>query len=520
MPEPLKPTDVGFGTPWADQIAFLRDKLQLPSERWDDIGKGANDKAIIFAGAMKADLVNDLHQAVLTTAEAGGSERDFQKQFEQIVAKHGWTGWTGEGSAAGTAWRAGIIYQTNMATSYAAGRWRQLMDPAFRQLAPYWRYNHADGVAHPRPAHVAWHGVTLRWDHEFWQTHFCPNGWRCHCWVNAVAKPGPGDKTEPPAGWDKVSEATGAPVGIDRGWDYAPGAARHLELQEFIDAKLIRLDGPIGDALRQHVKPVLEPTARKKPETLDEYIVAGREVIAKLPAFEAGAAEWHTAMFDALRQEVRLGTPAKLASTGQAASAVKEASRLYPAAWVERADRAGPLFAKATQGRAFALTLDRDYPGLNLPVFGLVRDLKAGHGYITVRTGDVVTAVHEYGHRLQKTVPGLDDIFQELHRRRVANDPVRRIRDVGPRYAHYGPDELTREDHYVDAYQGREYKVDHGRAQPGGAHEVLTMAFEAIVGAASPRLRGRAFDGLTRMFSHDREMVELVLGLLFKFTPA
>lgn len=173
---PTTPLNIGFGTPWADQIDFLRQKLRLPTERWDDIQRAAHDRAFIVAGAAKADLLADLQDAVTRAAEMGMGVAQFRREFLAVVAKHGWTGWTGEGSAAGEAWRARIIYQTNMANSYAAGRYRQLTDPDYLRLRPYWRYIHSDGVAHPRPQHLAWHGLTLPHDHPFWQTHFAPNG--------------------------------------------------------------------------------------------------------------------------------------------------------------------------------------------------------------------------------------------------------------------------------------------------------------------------------------------------------
>jgi len=58
----------GFGTPFQAQIDFLRQKLQLPTDRWDDIIRSAHDRAFIVAGAAKADLLADLHQAVIERA--------------------------------------------------------------------------------------------------------------------------------------------------------------------------------------------------------------------------------------------------------------------------------------------------------------------------------------------------------------------------------------------------------------------------------------------------------------------
>lgn len=248
----------GFNTPFFEQLEFFRQKLNLPSERWDDILKSAHDRAFIVAGAMKADVVEDLRAAVDEGIELGTGLEAFRKNFRRIVQKHGWTGWTGEGSAAGEAWRTKVIYQTNMATSYAAGRYRQLTDPAFLALRPYWRYVHDDSVLYPRPHHLAWGNarLTLRHDHPFWQTHFPPCGWGCHCRCVPVAAPADGDATEPPAGWNE-RDAKGNLPGIDKGFDYAPGASTLRPLKDFIDQKLIRLDAPIGAAMYEALAPVL-----------------------------------------------------------------------------------------------------------------------------------------------------------------------------------------------------------------------------------------------------------------------
>lgn len=252
----------GFNTPFDAQIEYLRAKLALPTERWGEIQAAAHDRAFVVAGAAKADLVADLQAAIVQRAEDGLGLQAFRKDFREIVARHGWTGWAGEGTKQGEAWRTKVIYQTNMATSYAAGRYKQLTDPAYMRLRPYWRYLHSDSVQHPRPHHLSWHGITLLHDHEFWKTHFAPNGFGCECRIVAVGKR-EGEASaraglgEPPEDWNKIDEKTGAPVGIDRGFEHAPGAATNWPLQRFINDKLLQLDAHIGAAMWQELRPAL-----------------------------------------------------------------------------------------------------------------------------------------------------------------------------------------------------------------------------------------------------------------------
>ncbi|WP_119352929.1 phage minor head protein [Azohydromonas sediminis] len=213
-----------FRRPFSEQVAFFRGKLGnlVPTATWRDIMRSQHDRAFMVAGAAKADLLADLAAAVDKAIAEGESLQAFRKRFGQIVQKNGWHGWTGEGTKAGTNWRTRVIYRTNMATSYAAGRLAQL------QNFPLWVYRHS-GAEHPRLQHKAWDGMVLPADHEFWKTHFPPNGWGCGCRVagassaNAARRLG-GDPgyDAPPAGWD-ARDAKGRMPGIDEGWDYMPG---------------------------------------------------------------------------------------------------------------------------------------------------------------------------------------------------------------------------------------------------------------------------------------------------------
>ena len=265
MPLKISPTQAAFnargdGTfnkPFAEQVDFIQQKLNLPTERYDDILKSAHDRAFVVAGAMKADLLNDLRQAVDRSIAEGKSIQWFRKEFDNIVAKHGWTGWTGEGTKAGRDWRTRVIYRTNLSTSYAAGRWQQLNDPDLLKRRPYWKYIHNDTVLHPRPLHQSWSGMVLRHDDPFWQTHFPPNGWGCRCRVTAVSAreykghPAPDDGTYIYKSKDGVEHVL--PKGIDYGWDYAPGASLSTPLQDFAQKKAADLPAKIAQDFSKSV---------------------------------------------------------------------------------------------------------------------------------------------------------------------------------------------------------------------------------------------------------------------------
>lgn len=222
-----------FGKPFAEAIAAFRLRLGnlVPTARWDDIWQAQHDRAFMVAGAMKADLLADLAQAVDKAISRGTSLEEFRRDFRRIVEEQGWHGWTGEGTKGGEAWRTRVIYRTNMRTSYAAGRMAQLVEAKF----PLWVYRHG-GSVEPRVIHLGWDGLVLPPDHPFWATHAPPNGWGCSCYVvgarsfKGAERLGGSPGKQLPDGWQKLDPKTGAPVGIDKGWAYAPGASAAAEI--------------------------------------------------------------------------------------------------------------------------------------------------------------------------------------------------------------------------------------------------------------------------------------------------
>jgi hypothetical protein len=288
------PTDIrgAFRLTFAEQVNFFHQKINLPSEHWDDIRHEAHDRGFIVAGAKKADLLADLDTAVSKAIDKGTGLDVFRKDFRKIVAERGWHGWTGEGTAAGEAWRTRVIWETNLLTSYAAGRYAQLTDPELLARCPFWKYVHSDSVLNPRPQHVAWNGLVLRHDHPFWQTHYPPNGWLCHCWVTAVAAPDPDDKTEPPPGWDTPDKKTGRLPGIDKGWAYAPGASVADELQRVVAEKAAKLPPELAAPFLEEMSAFYVEQAKRAGGDVSEEAAKTLAQSARVSKAEGDARAW------------------------------------------------------------------------------------------------------------------------------------------------------------------------------------------------------------------------------------
>jgi hypothetical protein len=317
--------------PFAEAIAYLRAKVDLETDRWDDIEGQAHDRYFTVAGAAKADLLADLHEAVRKGIDDGTTLETFLADFDRAVAKHGWTGWTGSDTEDGRAWRTRTIYGTNLRTAYQAGRHAQHLEGAAER--PYLQYHHADGVESPRPLHLQWDGLILRIDDPWVATHYTPNGWGCRCYWTSLAprdlarmgKSGP-DRT-PDDGTYVHTDRDGIPHtlprGIDYGWDHTPGATRDLVAE--VRSKAARLPGRIGEDLLADIESpppaplrVFEPQATAK-KAADYAVAADLADVADYTGVKAEVAnEWNRSLFDHLQRFPALGQQQKFVGAAQA----------------------------------------------------------------------------------------------------------------------------------------------------------------------------------------------------------
>lgn len=224
-----------FGVVFQEALDFHRQKVSLPSAGWRDLTGRAHDRAFVVAGAMKEGLLADLRTEIDRGLAGKTTLTEFRTRFDAIVEKHGWTGWTGEDTEAGRAWRTRVIYETNLKTAYAAGRYAQMTDPDVVKVYRFWRYRHGyyRRPAEPRPEHVSWDGLTLIWSDPWWETHYPPNDWECSCGVETMsARELKAEGREPdaappvttrPVRDPRTGETLQVPDGVGLGWDHAPG---------------------------------------------------------------------------------------------------------------------------------------------------------------------------------------------------------------------------------------------------------------------------------------------------------
>ncbi len=213
-----------------EQIDFLKQKRVKPTKSSLDAQKGVHDRAFVVAGVTDTAMLEEFQAAIIDADENGRYVDDFAKDFDRLVEKYGWE-YRGERN-----WRIRTIFETNIRTSFMAGRLKQMRDPDVVKLRPYWQYLHGESRTPlvPRKQHVAWNNRIMMWDDPWWNTHFPPNDWLCSCGVRTLSrrdlqrlgKTGP-DEAPKDAFLPVIDRSTGQmvmqPQGIGMGWDYMPG---------------------------------------------------------------------------------------------------------------------------------------------------------------------------------------------------------------------------------------------------------------------------------------------------------
>lgn len=210
-------------------IAFFRQKVNTPTRAWDDLRHGAHARAWSVAGVQAQDMLADIRAAMDKAIAQGTTLAEFRQDIGPLLGRLGWA----ERGEKYVAWRTRVVYETNMRTAYAAGRYTEMTQPDVLAARPFWRYRHS-GKKDFRRLHKDWDGLVLAADDDFWKTHFPPNGWGCGCYVQSLGprdlrrlgKDGPDQApltgarpyTDP-----RTGQTHAVPAGIDPGWDYSVG---------------------------------------------------------------------------------------------------------------------------------------------------------------------------------------------------------------------------------------------------------------------------------------------------------
>ncbi|WP_392406432.1 phage minor head protein [Cardiobacterium hominis] len=430
------------------------------------------------------------------------------------------------------------VFRTAMLSSYNGAKWTHFRAHIGRR--PILRYI-AVNDHRTRPAHHALHGLMMPVEDERWANLAPPLGFNCRCSLVSLS-----DKQAKALGYSGAPEklptweddhGVSHTAAADKGW----GSPERRDLTDYLRQKEAKAG--LGKAAYTEPSPPF-PT----PENWRDVAKMGEEIWGRhsdlldsvnfdwlqdiLPhqmdsALPEKRDEFLNALLAVMKREgVETGAQAK--AEGDAVKKFKEIIGRYPASWVNKANSTGTVYIRNLTDRGYHLFIDdrmslvvKNKRWLNsqgLRVFSkFAEQLQAGDSllYLNEMTGKEVAynaariSIHEYGHRLQRTVSGLDDYFKQFWLDRTAGEKTKPLADFAKDKgtSHYSRTEVGREDSFVDGYIGRNYG-DDDNPQP---REVLTMTFQALLGGDAHLLK--------KMLDNDREMIYLGIGLLTRFTP-
>lgn len=178
-----------LGLPPEEAIKFLAAKGFKLTWDWHEMLSVAHAQDFTVAKVLRMDVLQDIREMVAKSLQEGITFRDFERELTPKLQAKGWWGEivnpeTGE-VATITPWRLRTIFDTNLQTSYMAGRWKSQWEGCKER--PYLQYLAVlDGKT--RPAHRALHGKVFRIDDPIWKYIYPPNGFRCRCRVRALSE--------------------------------------------------------------------------------------------------------------------------------------------------------------------------------------------------------------------------------------------------------------------------------------------------------------------------------------------
>ena len=216
MPTELK------ALPMAEALEYWLSKVQLPPREFYALAEQYRVLAFTVSQLARASMLTEIFESIFQAVQNGTSIEAWSKSMGHVWEENGWTG--------PKAWRVDNIFRTNVQTAYNVGRYKQMKEASTAR--PFWQYS-AVNDSRTRPTHRALHGRVYRFDSEFWDTWYPPNGYRCRCKVKTLSERqvrergldvmegnGIGELIEPPG---PNGPLPARPLMPDRGFEGNPG---------------------------------------------------------------------------------------------------------------------------------------------------------------------------------------------------------------------------------------------------------------------------------------------------------
>lgn len=201
------------------------------------------------------------------------------------------------------------------------------------------------------------------------------------------------------------------------------------------------------------IKPNVDKLQEEKRQSLENLMNVSKEIFKQNVDFMTSELGKHREMTKLSDSQIKQ----KLVNskTSKATPHFVNGVKVYPQAWIDKMEERGKVNLKTTTRGFFR----EDPSGI---------DLVCISGYTDQES--MATAIHELGHRLEKTFPNIRNLEEEFYNRRTEGEYTESLRQVTKNKG-YRSNEITRKDNFISPYMGKEYGGT-------GYYELVSMGFQ------------------------------------------
>ncbi|GIW32411.1 PBECR2 nuclease fold domain-containing protein [Meiothermus taiwanensis] len=165
--DPLRP---------AEAIEWFRKKVTIRAEEFRQLTDRARRRAFTVAGITSLNLLEDVYKSLLDALEMGTPYEEWAKNLgPKLEAAWGFT----------NSYRTRLVFQQNILSAYAAGRYAQATQPEVIKARPYWMFDAVLDSATTETCRQL-NGTVLRYDHPFWDKNYPPRHFGCRSGVRSL----------------------------------------------------------------------------------------------------------------------------------------------------------------------------------------------------------------------------------------------------------------------------------------------------------------------------------------------
>ena len=160
-------------------IDFIKSLTSFTKAAAKKLGPQYRQAAFTVAHVEEIALLDRTKELLAQALEEGWTKQEFIDRLNAVFDSAGVTRLN--------SYHADLVFNQNMATAYANGRYQQMRDPEVMLGLPFWRYRTAEDDR-VRPNHAALDQFVASADDAVWSYIYPPNGFRCRCQVEPLLR--------------------------------------------------------------------------------------------------------------------------------------------------------------------------------------------------------------------------------------------------------------------------------------------------------------------------------------------